>query len=139
MDTRRDHLKSELSAMLAAGKDLPSDNHPALVDAVLGRLETEHLLEGPSRLRALLDEWVPVSVPGIVSIALAHGLTLLVLGKVFVEGVMGTSSYYQDYWPAWMMLGLIWLIEVAVTLVTISVLFAHRGTAPRATRRRARR
>jgi hypothetical protein len=38
-----------------------------------------------------------------------------------------------------MMLGLIWLVEVAVTLGAISVLFARRRPSPRTTRRSARR
>jgi hypothetical protein len=113
-----------------------------LVEGFLARIEAEGLdSRRESRLRALYHELVPVSLPAVAGIAVVHGLTLLIIGKWMLEGVMYLSPYSSVYWPAWTMLGVIWVVEVLVTLATISLLTrrSDEGSESRARHRRALR
>lgn len=139
MSSNRDRLRDELMAMLAAGEELPDDTREQLVESFLARIEAEGLdTRRESRLRAVYQEIVPVSLPGVAGIAVAHGLTLLVIGKWMLEGVMYLAPYDSAYWPAWTMVGIIWVVEVLVTLATISLL-THRREKRQVIEARSRR
>jgi hypothetical protein len=139
MSSRRDELRDELMALLAAGDELSGDTHEQLVECFLARIETEGLdARRPNRLQRLYDELVPVGLPAVAGIVVAHGLTLLIIGKWMLEGVMSLSPFDSVYWPAWTMLGVIWVVEVLITLATISLLTHRTEKRPVSQSRRSR-
>jgi hypothetical protein len=121
MSDSREDLRDELMAMLAASEELPPDVREHVVDAFLAGLQAGR----PARHTG--DRLtIPVSAPVLLGVALGQGAIIFVSGHWMLDGVLEFPTYAQQYMPAWIVLGVLWLVEVLVTLVVISVLTGRR-------------
>jgi len=122
MRDARDELRSEVMALLAASQELPTDLREHLVEAFLSRLETERRSSRDTeRLRALYRATVPVNPATMFGIALTHGVILFLMGHFMLDTVLGLPVYATGYMPAWVVLGVLWVMEVLVTVAVVSI------------------
>jgi hypothetical protein len=93
------------------------------VENFLTKLERQ---EGASNrrglIRAVSREFAPVSLPTVIGVALAHGAPLFIIGKIVLEGELYIAPDRWEYMPLWLMIGVIWLIGVAITIASVSLI-----------------
>jgi hypothetical protein len=139
MRNSRDELHDELMAMLAASEELPAETREHLVEAFLLRMQREDPGARISEtIRALYGAMVPVNLLTVLGIALAHGVVLFVMAHRILDSTIGMYPYQDTYMPAWIMFGVLWVLEVVVTLAAISAVTRQRNPSRKRQARHSR-
>jgi hypothetical protein len=122
MPEGRDELRNELLAMLAAGQELPDETHQHLVDAFL----EGHDLAAAHPFRTLMrSAWTAThaaGAPAMAALAVLQGLLLYLFGQEMLSGVLGMPPYAGGYMRVWLLLGVLWVMEIVVTVLTVAAI-----------------
>jgi hypothetical protein len=128
MMSNRDELRDELSAILAAQRELPPDADEYLVDQLLAKLErresetASHISLFREHVNALISA-IPLSMRQLTAVAFIEALAVAVFGYIVIF-LFGIDTNY-DHWvfhamPLWDSLAFLWLLQMVLTIALLS-------------------
>jgi hypothetical protein len=138
MSTDRNDLREEILAVLAAHRELDGSADEELVAGLLERIDYQPVERSRrADLRAAYDALIPVKPSTVVTIAVAQGAVLLVLGEMMIRNAF--NDYYAAQGgliPGLATLGILWIAEVIATVAVLAAL-VPRDTSERVRQRRS--